>query len=622
MFKFCESRFPLLVQIANTNKPALINKAAKDFTEAFLKALPGWGLQTAAAAATTISKLSEAQPAILSEEQYITMVEAIQNATAMEDLDATTSAKIKIDAMTAAAVQPEPAAVQPCPASDGHTAAAQPSLADAAAAQPSVPGAPARGPPAPGATIIGPPIPHVSKQLHEFLHNYMTEQEWQFWRNVNASDQAAAAMAAKILGRLSLWRIPEGTYSFLAGLIRTARGELPEGEGALALARLIKNYHQQLKPKNLCWETLVYWFPENPADLPEPWRAVAQLQGATVPSKLDAMTILLIQGTPSRNTHKSIKGTKAQPAAAQPCSARGGGRSINPPLALMDGAAGNAAPPTTALAVAQPGTQQWPSQNPMAMMGNPHPGPHAGSPPYWLGSDAAMNAAIQAAVDERTKQWFIAFQAAQARAGRLSPQRPGSDQGGSPPLTRIEEVREQSPPPGSDQPQPIALVRALGASSGTSLPDIKQWFVGTQTDLGGKGAADIEPLGREDEVASEKDEDDSRPKRRRGATQPASAAEPASKANAKKKAKARAMASTGPKHPEDASVLTFPGIKKFKAKHYGNFTIYIDVVTKCFRLKKAPGTTDLEHFYFKAQSGAKAWAEMVKRLKQFQKNGV
>ena len=116
---------------------------------------------------------------------------------------------------------------------------------------------------------------------------------------------------------------------------------------------------------------------------------------------------------------------------------------------------------------------------------------------------------------------------------------------------------------------------------------------------------------REEENASEKDEDGSRPKRRRGA------AEPASKAVAKKKAKARAKPSTGPKHPEDASVLKFPGTKKFTAKHYGNFTIYIDVSTKCFRLKKAPGTTDLEHFYFKAQSGAKAWADMVKRLKQF-----
>ena len=88
MLKFCENRFPLLLQISKTNKPALINKTAKDFTVAFLKALPGWGLQTATAAAATISMLSEAQPAIFSEEQYITMVEAIQNAVAMEDMRA------------------------------------------------------------------------------------------------------------------------------------------------------------------------------------------------------------------------------------------------------------------------------------------------------------------------------------------------------------------------------------------------------------------------------------------------------------------------------------------------------------------------------------------------------
>ena len=221
-------------------------------------------------------------------------------------------------------------------------------------------------------------------------------------------------------------------------------------------------------------------------------------------------------------------------------------------------------------------------------------------------------------------------------------------EGGSAPGPRVEEVfdRDGSPPPPTEandsqargsSPPPAAIERSttalavpepqtspdsflmgsMGAKAGAEqakpfaagLPSMFNYMAKVQNMLGGKHAAP------EPEVVGASDDDD--------VAEEADA--PAGKTGRKKKARLSpptAPATSKTKRempPKDDRVLRFPGISKHAAIKYGQCTIYIDAVGKCWRLKKEPGSKDLVHFYFKHKKPEVVWKEVVKETKKYAK---
>jgi hypothetical protein len=308
LVEFCKTRVALLRRFKASQRPLMMAKGEESFVAAFLTWLSAHGLQDPAATNQVLELLDEAD--VLSEDCYSTVLEALQNSTSMQELDGTTTARVAIAAMTGGASEALPGSAVRPPAAGSE---AQPSPA-APAARP-IPAASEVQPRAD--VVIGPPIANVSKQVNDFLGNYMTEYEWQFFADKNHGHRAKGAGGAKVLARLGIFRGPEGVYAIMSGIILACEGKPVDGQEALPLNRSIKGYLGQLKPTGgLAPETMVFVFPENPMHLPEPWLSKSQQDGPTVPGRLTESTMQLIRNGPQRTSHKTAKGD--QGPAAQP----------------------------------------------------------------------------------------------------------------------------------------------------------------------------------------------------------------------------------------------------------------------------------------------------------------
>jgi hypothetical protein len=68
--------------------------------------------------------------------------------------------------------------------------------------------------------------------------------------------------------------------------------------------------------------------------------------------------------------------------------------------------------------------------------------------------------------------------------------------------------------------------------------------------------------------------------------------------------------------PKDPAKLKFPGIKMGNPIHYGQSTVYLDLVNKQWRIKSQPGERVMINRSFKSESPNKVWPKVVLELKR------
>ena len=184
----------------------------------------------------------------------------------------------------------------------------------------------------------------------------------------------------------------------------------------------------------------------------------------------------------------------------------------------------------------------------------------------------------------------------------------------------------------SSSPMLMGAMKPLKTKQGCdNLQGMLQYMSATENMLGGKKFKPAVDKAEPPEIVSlddEEEEDESkqqeeghgeaelpsdpseRRKRKASRLSPTvSSASEKGKAKAATKAKAKAF-------PKDDAVLKYPGTAKHDAIKYGQCTIYIDTRTQCWRLKKQPGSKDLQHFYFKAKKPQTVWKEVVKETRK------
>lgn len=214
----------------------------------------------------------------------------------------------------------------------------------------------------------------------------------------------------------------------------------------------------------------------------------------------------------------------------------------------------------------------------------------------------------------------------------LGPAESGSEGGGSaPPSVKCEEVFDNSPPPAESPPRddsqasavaepstlavskldgadsrreaqpPLLLGSTAAKQSCAGLPTMLEFMATTQSMLGSKRLSEPPEVVDGSDEDGEEAEAPRRPRPKKARLSPPIAP-----------AKAKSV----PEPPKDEKVLKYPGTSKHPAIKYGRCTIYIDPSTQCWRLKKAPGTKDLVHFYFKAKKPEQVWKDVVKAVRK------
>jgi hypothetical protein len=353
VLSFFRTRLRLFGQIVKTNNESQIGKTEQGFLTACLQYLPSVSRITPDTATEILGMLDDL-PGMerMTDATKATVQESVMNITDQNELGSSHRQSFVI---------PETAAVTSGgtagPSSSAHLglststlhaeAAAEPGSASAAAEPGSVslkpnvgklpeqpnsvpvgaeaePSTTEKLPPSPGSTEAKPSTVQVSqvqrsvimgltKQSQGHIPNYLTEAEWNFFCS-DKSDQSKAHVATKFIIRLALWKVPEGFYGCYAGLIFACNGRGADDSDFLNMVRWIKYYASQAKPANVEPASLHYDFPENPMDLPEPWRSRSQADGPTNVSRLSPSDWQFIcQVSPSRSSHQSQKQHRSGP---------------------------------------------------------------------------------------------------------------------------------------------------------------------------------------------------------------------------------------------------------------------------------------------------------------------
>ena len=673
VLNFFKKRLSLFAQIAKTQKPALMQKTEDAFLEATMQYLPTIGMIPSETALAIHVMLDEG-PGMdkMSEETKSTIQESLVNITSQEELGCsqkpgfaaaatpvvaasglvpglcaaakpgTASAKANPSPSSAAAKPSQSsAAAKPGPSSAEAKPGSDPTIvidlsdddAPVAAAAPPAVAPPAQDSVAAPPALIRQPsgfISGVTKQMHLSAPTYLTAPEWDFFGS-DKSDMAKAQVACKFIIRNMLWKVPEAFYGSLAGLILACTNRASGHPDHLQMVIWIKYHAAQAKPGNLDLNSLVYTFPDDPMQLPEPWRSRSQCDGPTVPSRLSPGDWqLIINAAPSRNTHKSVKELQRAGTA----QVQRGRTRIS---AIADGDVSGSTTISTLALPQNTGTLFRPPQThvlppmmqPCASAAQPA---CYGSMDPAIAQQAGMHAMDPAYMQHMYQASAMFFQQQYGGRGAVNPMGPSTSAriqvGGS--QCKVEELsdRDGSPPPAESpppagspgsaaaEPRTLAIAKqrmlmgSMGAGAGgCEAPSRMLDFMDkTRTLLGGpKRPAEVEV----EDADEEEEEEEKAPKR------PRTAEPPKRPRTAKVAAKSKARLSPPLPLPKSDAVLKFPGTKKHAAIKYGECTIYMDAINKCWRLKTEKGSTHLLHFYFKPPKNPRAvWEEVLKELKK------
>jgi hypothetical protein len=493
--------------------------------------------------------------------------------------------------------------------------------------------------------------PIVSKnQVHDHMENYLLETEWQRMSHTQDNFLKLDILTRAIL-RCGGCFFSEPQWAALVSLLGLVGVDVKNDTDLFWLNKL-KVLHAAQKPKAVEKENLVFEYPADPSDLPEPWLSLAFREGKLLKCPFPAEEVKWLK----KLVHCRRMPGKSSPQGLSPATPMCRGLS---PAGIMGGLSpAQEAPPQWFMEWGMRMWQQYqssgqmpnrfppcgPGDNPSessarmpAIQGgdNPHAGSSApcklswvGSPPRRALTDAGKPAA---AGSEAAGGTSTALQVGQQSLAKLesSSQLSADAASGS--------AGAATPPPGpgrrteagDSDGRALAIVSARnqflgqgaqpGSAGSRGLPGLlaeTQEMLSAKAGNGAEGEAEAEA----GEAQEEKEEDTpggckSR-KRKIGAKPKAKSkakagAEP--KAKSKSKGGAKPTAVTAPM-PKDASSLKFPGTKKRKPIHYGKCTVYTDVKTSMWRLKKKSADRVFVHFKF-SKEPKEVWASIVLELR-------
>ena len=146
-------------------------------------------------------------------------------------------------------------------------------------------------------------------QTHKHIHQYMTKDEW-----LEAADKARPLACrvlplVKAMHRCGWVRYSEPQLAEVVGTLGPL-GVDTAGESGLAVLSYLKDALGLLSRKTVRPDDsiLVWDFPSNPNDLPEPWRTTSQDDGELVPSPIAFKDLEWHRHrTPCRRSHKDVQ---------------------------------------------------------------------------------------------------------------------------------------------------------------------------------------------------------------------------------------------------------------------------------------------------------------------------
>ena len=418
------------------------------------------------------------------------------------------------------------------------------------------------------------------KQVHDYMHNYLTQNEW---TDMKRGQSVAINILARAMIRCGFLSASEPQWAFTAGLLGLV-GLQTEGTDGLSLLKNLKAEHNRHKGQ-FDRSGLINIYPQSPKALPEPWLSLAQCHGPLVDCPFSLSERKWVQDNMRCRGGSNLKITAPAPAPA---------RMVPNPVELGI---------TTAVPI-------WFQQKCFQMWEQYKSGGVGLSQPYEEHPECRIRM-----VGSPTRGLAIGSASGRSLPGTIHGAQPES-QGDSPMLLGGVAVPEGSPgflggpmagagaKPGLLQDPSAGTVAKpegglLGgavAVPGADAQGLPGYLEATRRMLASKGFAETDGDAGQPAVAT----------RSKLAVRKKPAAEGASKAKPKATiVKSKAQPAPSEAKPKKPECLQFPGTKKRGPLYYGRCTVYIDTKNGMWRIKKAVGERVLEHFVYKNQADSK-----------------
>ena len=442
-------------------------------------------------------------------------------------------------------------------------------------------------------------------------------------------------------------RVREADYAIAVGKLGAAGVTVagPEGKAIVdELKRVVARLRRQAAADT---DHLVEDFPENPADLPEPWLTRCQADGPLVPCPFGTATVeWFSKQTPGRKSHWSMKANEAEAPSSQQ-------------LAPWQRPDMPALPPQMQMQQMQMQMQMLAPWQQMQMQ-------QLQQMQRMLSTQPQQPPLLQFYGHSRLQPPNLWGEAPGLQPGTPQFRPPMALENSTVSMEELSEVAPDDVPQASDGCEAAAAAvpgAELAASPRTSAPSAA---AAASAAAGRFPLADVlqdatnlvthkqEQAGgtrkRPKQGESESESDDScgetepkkgkRRMRRKGPAHPmpssapglaaattrpptAAATETAAatikppKAEAKETAAAKEKKAAAPTMaPKDDSVLAFKSPKTRPPIKYGWITIYTDMKNKLWRLKPEPSSKQLIHHSWKKQTPKAAWEDLIKDVKR------